>query len=508
MADGPVPSIPPRNLQTNKPNITANNQTDVERRIEKTSEIDPDEQRRRFREMVEKPKSSPVEEPKTPFDLFKSSNHASNHRSKKVSAAPPPSPMMQPTSDASLQSSLNQTAVPNVSYSPAPSTSLAGTSSPDNYNTSPLPQSQTIWNNLDEPPAMPLQAPVFEETAASSSRSYNESTDQQDDQGSTQTTAGENPNVPVKKKPTTSVANAKASKIATTHKTGTVSDSKPELESQAASTERPSQNIPAGSTSAAQSGGVPPQHKKQTTDQTNAANAAIPAAPANAGTGASQQDTNEKKSQTSSPARSTKDVSGAPTPIEDNEAGPEGAPMFSEEEPGEKDDNKKPSQGSASAAQMTAPTTSTFPSEAMPVAQAATTAAAPYLAPETLSMYFHMVGTIVGMATPSGDSKTEFVLNAASFANSKFYGSTISIEKFATAPYAFNILLTGSKEAVDAFNQYIPNLRAAFEKGNFAFEINRIDTSYERPLFRRKDSSKDRDSSKDKGSEKDRQKGN
>lgn len=505
MADGPVPSIPPRNLQPNKPNITANNQTDVERRIEKTSEIDPDEQRRRFREMVEKPKPSPIEEPKTPFELFKSSNHTS----KKVSAAPPPSPMAQPTPDASLQTSLNQTAVPNVSYSPAPSTSLAGTSSPDNYNTSPLPQSQTIWSNLDEPPAMPLQAPVFEETAASSSRSYNESTDQQDDQDSTQAAPGENPNAPVKKKPTASFAAGKGQKGQAPYKTGTVADSKPELESQAAATAPSSQTIPAGSKSAAKGGDTSSQYKKQSADQTTAVNAALPPAPATTETGTSQQNNSGKQSQTSAQARSTKDMSGASAPIaEENETASDAAPLFPEEESDEKDDNKKSSQGSNASAQMTSPTNSTFPPEAMPVAQAATAAAAPYIAPETLSMYFHMVGTIVGMATPSGDSKTEFILNASSFSNSIFYGSTISIEKFATAPYSFNILLTGSKEAVDAFNQYIPNLRAAFEKGNFAFEINRIDTAYERPLFRRKDSSKDKDSSKEKGSDKDRQKGN
>ena len=99
-----------------------------------------------------------------------------------------------------------------------------------------------------------------------------------------------------------------------------------------------------------------------------------------------------------------------------------------------------------------------------------------------------MIGTITAMVSPRGDSRTDFVLNAPSFANSKFYGATISIERFATAPYQLNIRLTGSNAAVTQFNQNIPNLLAAFQNKNFAFTINRIEAVYEKPLFRRKDS--------------------
>lgn len=130
-----------------------------------------------------------------------------------------------------------------------------------------------------------------------------------------------------------------------------------------------------------------------------------------------------------------------------------------------------------------------LPPEIIPIATAAATQAAPYLSPETLSLYYQMVGTIYVMTSPPGISRTEIVLNAPSFANSRFFGATILIEKYATAPDSLNIRLSGSNEAVTAFNQNIPNLMAAFQNGNFSFRVNRIDTAYssERPVFRRKE---------------------
>ncbi|MBI5272905.1 MAG: hypothetical protein HY861_02865 [Chlamydiia bacterium] len=139
--------------------------------------------------------------------------------------------------------------------------------------------------------------------------------------------------------------------------------------------------------------------------------------------------------------------------------------------------------------QIDSPSLTPLPDFALPLAQAAAQEAAPYLSPEVLAIYFHAVGTIYSQVSSSGDSETEFVLNSPSFANSKFFGSTISIQKFASAPNQINIRLTGSNEAVNAFNQNIPSLLSLFQrKGRFAFTVNRIDTAYEKPLFRRKGS--------------------
>jgi hypothetical protein len=131
-----------------------------------------------------------------------------------------------------------------------------------------------------------------------------------------------------------------------------------------------------------------------------------------------------------------------------------------------------------------------LPSHIIPLAQVATTDATPYLNPQIAPLFFQMVGTIYILTGQQGVSKTEILLNAPSFAQSKFFGATISIEKYATAPDSLNIRLTGTNEAVNTFNQNLPNLYAAFQNGNFAFKIGRITAEYsvEKPIFRRKES--------------------
>lgn len=145
--------------------------------------------------------------------------------------------------------------------------------------------------------------------------------------------------------------------------------------------------------------------------------------------------------------------------------------------------------------EIKAPSSQPLPIEVIPAATAATLAATSYLHPETMALFYQMVGTIYVMSTPPGITRTEIVLNATSYTQSKFYGASIIIEKYATAPNSFNIRLTGSNEAVAAFNQNIPSLVAAFRKGNFSFGIGRIEAEYkdEKPLFRRKEKSKGTD---------------
>src|SRR3990167_7413066 len=158
----------------------------------------------------------------------------------------------------------------------------------------------------------------------------------------------------------------------------------------------------------------------------------------------------------------------------------------------DKDSDSKKGKGSPTkeVTSITPPTLMVLPSEVVPIAQTASSQAAPFLSPETLSLYYQMVGNITAMVAPNGDSHTEFVLNAPGFANSKFYGATISIDRFSTAPYQLNIRLTGSQEAVTAFNQNLPSLMNAFRQGNFSFTVNRLDAVYEKPIFRRKEKTK------------------
>ncbi len=129
-----------------------------------------------------------------------------------------------------------------------------------------------------------------------------------------------------------------------------------------------------------------------------------------------------------------------------------------------------------------------FPPTVHTEAAAAATIAAPYLRPEVLPLFYQMVGAIFVMAN-QGISTTEILLNNPAFAGSKFFGASIEIIKYSSAPDSLNIRLSGSNEAVTAFSQNIPGLMAAFQTGGFRFRIGRIDAGYaaDKPVFRRKE---------------------
>lgn len=133
--------------------------------------------------------------------------------------------------------------------------------------------------------------------------------------------------------------------------------------------------------------------------------------------------------------------------------------------------------------------TFSIPASIAPFAASAATAATPYLHPSTMNLFTQMVGTMFVMTVPPGISRTEIVLNSPSFASSKFYGSTITIEKYATAPDSFNIRLTGTTAAVVAFKENIPSLMTAFQNSSLPFRVQRIEAEFstERPVFRRKE---------------------
>lgn len=136
------------------------------------------------------------------------------------------------------------------------------------------------------------------------------------------------------------------------------------------------------------------------------------------------------------------------------------------------------------------------PREIHQVAQATTQQVASSLNPESAALFYQMVGTIyLNLPPGSGISQTVIVLNQSAFANSKFFGATITIEKYATAPDALNIRLSGTNQAVNAFQENIASLMSAFENARLPFKINRIDVEYtpQRPLFRRKDPKKGND---------------
>jgi len=143
--------------------------------------------------------------------------------------------------------------------------------------------------------------------------------------------------------------------------------------------------------------------------------------------------------------------------------------------------------------QIIPPSLPELPASIQPAAIAATQAAASYLRPEAIPLFYQMVGSIGVMSTPPGISRTELLLNNPAFAGSKFFSASIELIKYSTAPDSYNIRLSGSNEAVAAFNQNLGGLTAAFQTGHFSFRIGRIDAEYsvDRPVLRRKESRDD-----------------
>lgn len=206
-----------------------------------------------------------------------------------------------------------------------------------------------------------------------------------------------------------------------------------------------------------------------------------------------QDDLTEEETETfGSPASSSKEKKSSRNEM---------APFGNLEEPSitpvqKKKEEQKKEQRVSFSPHMEATALPPIPPDVQPVAQTALTQAQPYLNPETVPLFFQMVGAMYWMISPPGVNRTEFVLNHPAYINSKFYGARILIEKYTSAPDSFNIRLTGSDAAVTAFKEHIPTLLTAFQKGNFPFRIHRMDADYntDRPVFRRKERQSQSDS--------------
>ena len=104
-----------------------------------------------------------------------------------------------------------------------------------------------------------------------------------------------------------------------------------------------------------------------------------------------------------------------------------------------------------------------LPPACQQIAAAAVASSSPFLNAQTAELYLQMVGTMAFMASSKGGiSLTEVTLNSPAFQNSVFFNSTITLEKYATAPDSFNIRLTGTPEAVQVFSNNVENLSIGF----------------------------------------------
>ncbi|NGX56142.1 MAG: hypothetical protein K1060chlam5_00377 [Candidatus Anoxychlamydiales bacterium] len=133
-----------------------------------------------------------------------------------------------------------------------------------------------------------------------------------------------------------------------------------------------------------------------------------------------------------------------------------------------------------------------FPKEIALKAHALTSPLTPYLHSDISPLFQKMVGTIIHIES-SGLTKTEVILDSKAFQNSIFYGSTITLDRYSTAPNSYNIILKGPNQAVSMFNENLEGLYNSFKKGNFSFQVNRLEAEYERPLFKRKEKTGSKD---------------
>ena len=452
-----TPPVPP-----NKDTPTEHKRVSKIDKIEKISEVDADQARaRKFREMVEEPPEESTSEYPTPFELFNASPST-------VSAVQP------------IEGSVG------VSSPTAP---------PVEKSSSPLPEAPDVWMQVDQPPDTPTPGPDFQETSTSSSRSFDVPTQESE----TQTT--EEPSEETAPEPQVSSRWFEKKQIRqATVSTKTGPEPSPfgvpgkPIAAQPTISSKKGEKKPLPAVSSESTMEKPAPSKIKKGEEITGA----PLAPQKEEEPLpSRFEENKEESQAvlsgnaAAPATSN-NLADQENPSDEEEASPfvrstaKGDASYQKEE---REERNRSSQDKRSPLQIASASLTPFPPGGLPIAQTAlaiATAAVPTMSPEARAMFFHMVGTIVAMISPSGDSHTEFILNSPAFAGSKFYGATIAIEKFSTAPDALNIRLTGSTEAVTAFSQQIPSLLSAFQKGNFSFVVNRIETAYEKPLFHRK----------------------
>jgi hypothetical protein len=467
-----LPPVPP-NKGGEIDKTTAKPHRMVEK-VEKISEIDDETRARQFRQYVEAEDEEEDSSLQTPFTLFSSSDSASYTAS--VESVPS-------TQDPSLTSAAED-ALPSPSYSPPPSTILADTAAQDNEEASPLPQSSQFWQTVDDPPEPSNMQSEMEESPISASRSIASKSQTEGSQTETTPQEIEEGLIPVQGKKKRKAPFSKLSEPAKEMKESPFGPPGKPTARDEISKKEPDQASPFSTKSGGPKGVIASRGEeagpKYISSQKERREPELLAGPAAATYRAALAKGEEEEElliqKGAAAAKKGKELIGAPITREQKERGERG-PQKEEME---------------AAMQIQSPTTTPLPSSVVPFAAAAATNAARYLGMEALAVYFHIIGTITAMVSPKGDSLTEFVLNAPGFANSKFYGSKISIEKFATAPDQLNIRLTGSNDAVAAFNQNIPNFLAAFEGGKFPFTIHRIEASYEKPLFHRKGKASDK----------------
>lgn len=124
---------------------------------------------------------------------------------------------------------------------------------------------------------------------------------------------------------------------------------------------------------------------------------------------------------------------------------------------------------------------------------------ASYLSPEVHELFQTMIGLVMIKQINSdtgGSSEMEIALNNPEYSSSKFFGLTIKITEFKSAPGAYNIELVGSASQTQLLEQEKRKLISALNDNRYSlpFTVNRLEVSLKKEdkdfLFKRKESVK------------------
>lgn len=173
------------------------------------------------------------------------------------------------------------------------------------------------------------------------------------------------------------------------------------------------------------------------------------------------------------------------------------------DQPAHEESKSKGRESKKESSDNTAPSqTNTVAPQFQGSSDASAVAPAPYITRPEAILFCQTVGTIIVNKMTNGISSTQFVLNNPRFANSRFAGATIEVIRHQHAGGELSIRISGSPEAVSAFNQSKDSLMATFQNGynsgEFKFQIARIDVEH-KPVFHRREKGGDQGSSDQEG---------
>ena len=95
---------------------------------------------------------------------------------------------------------------------------------------------------------------------------------------------------------------------------------------------------------------------------------------------------------------------------------------------------------------------------------------------QVMQLYSELIEALI-YTNRDGIQETTFFLEGDAFSSSVFEGSKITITEYSTAPKIFNIEFAADPKALSFFEAHAADLLNALQKGNFGFEVNRLDTT-------------------------------